>query len=65
MTLVEGREYRVTKSPAWEYLTVGQVYTADSVSKRAVSLHRDGGKGAGTIIDTRWIRTGHIVLELV
>ena len=44
-----GKLYRVTKVPAWEYLTQGEVYECTGEGQKCVSFHRPKG-GAGTFL---------------
>jgi len=60
----QGNLYRVTKAAPGSYLTVGEIYRCDSLSKSSVGLHRPTN-GAGTYVPRWQIQSGEILLEEV
>ena len=44
-----GKLYRITKCPAWEYLTVGEIYECTNQHPSCVGFHRPNG-GPGTYL---------------
>lgn len=47
---IQGHQYRVLACPAYEYLTIGQVYTCTHQGRHSTGFHRDGGQGPGTYL---------------
>jgi hypothetical protein len=64
--IIDGETYRVIKAPAWEYLTVGEVYLASTNGPKDASLglHRPSD-GRGTVVRRGYVTNGLIVLERV
>lgn len=62
--LQQGAHYRVTANRIGEYVTVGEVYVCDALSRDSVGLHRVRD-GAGTYVPRWKIDQGYVTIESV